>query len=151
MKKSLLFRIIQTLWRIPFAVIVVLVVIMPFIGYLWLQCVCNPKKKIYKEFAKGVVLTNLDLSWDKEHKAWYSKGRFGLGSIGKHQVNSIVTGYLEIKKGKGHQYSVNLYIELNDRVWYYMSFEKNKLLTVSSNQLYNDIIIKKNTRANNEI
>ena len=110
----------------------------------------SPLPKVYKDFAKGVVLTNIHLIWDKEHKSWYSQGRFGIGSIGNHQVNSMVMGYLEIKKGKGHQYSVNLYLELNDRVWYYISFEKNKLLTLSSNQLYNDIIIKKNTRAKNE-
>jgi hypothetical protein len=103
-----------------------------------------------KTFANGIVLTDVHLIWDKEHKSWYSKGGFGIGSVGKHQVNSIVTGYVEIKKGKGYEYSVNLYVELNDRVWYYISFEKNKLLTVSSNPIYNEIIAKKNTRARNE-
>lgn len=109
-----------------------------------------PLPKVVKQFADGVVLTDVHLVWDKNHKAWYSKGRFGVGSVGKHQVNSMVTGYLEIRKGKGFNYSVNLYIELNDRVWYYLTFEQNKLLTVSSNAEYNEIITKKNTRAKNE-
>jgi hypothetical protein len=110
-----------------------------------------PLPKVVKEFAKGLVLTDVHLVWDKDHKAWYSKGRFGVGSVGKHQVNSMVTGYLEIRKGKGFSYAVNLYIELNDRVWYYLTFEQNKLLTVSSNTEYNAIVEKKNTRAKNEV
>ena len=110
-----------------------------------------PLAKITKKFGEGIVLTDVHLEWKQDKKAWYSRtDSIGVGSIGKHNVNAMVSGMLEIKKGKGFDYTVNLYLELNERVWYYFSFEKNRLLAGGSNAAYNDIVSSKNTRAKNE-
>ncbi len=109
-----------------------------------------PLPKIVKDFSKGFVLTNVHLEWDQVHKVWFSKHKFGIGSVGKHQVNALVDGYIEVKKKKKFDYTVKVYFKLAENVWYYFAYEKNKLLTVSSNPVYNNIISDKSTKARNE-
>lgn len=109
-----------------------------------------PLPKVVKEFSKGLVFTNVHLEWSKKHRAWYSKRKFGVGSIGKHQVNALVDGYIEVKKKKGFSYTVKVYFKMADNTWYYFAYEKNKLLTISSNPTYNSIIADKSTKAKNE-
>jgi hypothetical protein len=62
--------------------------------------------------------------------------------MGSQDLNIAVEGYLEIKKAENGDI-VNLYLKLSPDAWYYFNFEENRLLTVSSNGEFSDIIESK--------
>ncbi|MCP4521666.1 MAG: hypothetical protein GY827_08260, partial [Cytophagales bacterium] len=101
-----------------------------------------PLNTASKEFSKGILLSHVNLEWSKKHKSWYSTGKIGISGIGKHDINSEVTGYLEVKPSADNN-KVVLYLELEEGYWYYFTFHKNKLETVGYKQEYNDAISSK--------
>ncbi len=84
-----------------------------------------------------LVLTGLQMSWNKDLRSFISKGPIGIGNIGKLPVNKQVKGYLEIGKRRSGDI-INLYIEPDEKQWYYFSYANGTMQVVSSNQAFND-------------
>jgi hypothetical protein len=84
-----------------------------------------------------LVLTGLQLSWNKDLRSFISRGPIGIGNIGKQPVNKQVKGYLEIGKRRNGDI-INLYIEPEDKQWYYFSYANGTMQVISSNQAFND-------------
>lgn len=95
-----------------------------------------------KELEKGIVLNNVNLVWSPTYKSWYNRGKIGLSSIDKTDINSYVKAYVEIKHSiRGDV--VTLYFQVNENVWYYFNYKDNALFTFSSNDEYNEVITSK--------
>ena len=84
-----------------------------------------------------LVLTGLQMSWNKDLRSFISKGPVGIGNIGKQPVNKQVKGYLEIGKRRSGDI-INLYIEPEDKQWYYFAYANGTMQVVSSNQAFNE-------------
>jgi hypothetical protein len=84
-----------------------------------------------------LVLTGLQMSWNKDLRSFISKGQIGIGNIGKISVNKQVKGYLEIGKRRSGDI-INLYIEPEENQWYYFSYANGTMQVISSNKAFND-------------
>ncbi len=96
-----------------------------------------------KELTKSLNITNLDLEWSSDEKAFYSVGKIGLSNIKSQNVNAAFDGFLEFKKNDDGTTLFNLFIKAASDSWYYFSLENNRLLLFSSNGRFNGIISDK--------
>ncbi len=87
----------------------------------------------------NLVFTRLNLEWSPTYNAWYSKDQLGLSSIARKDVNGLLDGFVEIKKGENGDV-VNIFIQVSPACWYFFNYEDNRLTTFSSNETFNDII-----------
>ena len=103
------------------------------------------------KFIKPLVVSNLDLNWSKENKAWHNKGKVGISNILNKDVNTLTEGYFEIKKTSEGDV-VSLFFKFNSRLWFYFEFDapNNSLSTLSSLSDYN-AIIEQNSKASDGI
>ena len=47
-----------------------------------------------------LVFTNVKFVWDDKISSYIAKGNLGLGNIYENQVNTVLDGYIVLKKGK---------------------------------------------------
>jgi len=84
-----------------------------------------------------LVLTNLQLSWNKDLRSFISKGLVGIGNLGKVPVNRQVKAYVEIGKRRSGDI-INMYFELEENQWYYFAYANGTMQVLSSNKAFND-------------
>jgi len=84
-----------------------------------------------------LVLAGLQMSWNKDLRSFISNGPIGISNIGRQPVNKQVKGYLEIGKRRSGDI-INLYIEPEDKQWYYFAYANGTMQVISSNQVFND-------------
>ncbi len=84
-----------------------------------------------------LVLTGLQLNYNKDLRSFISTGPIGIGNIGKQPVNKQMKGYMEIGKRRNGDI-INLYIEPEDKQWYYFAYANGTMQVVSSNQAFNE-------------
>jgi hypothetical protein len=106
----------------------------------------TPLSSISPKLMKSLVLSNVNLKWSKEHKAWYSIGKIGLANILQDDINALVDGFLEIKKTETGDV-INLFLQFSPRNWYFFNFEENRIITSSSNEAYLNYIADKTNAA----
>lgn len=87
-----------------------------------------------------IVLTNVNMYFDKEQKSYFSYGPIGISNIGKTPVNKYVKGYLEIGKRRTGDI-INLYLEADEKQWYFFAYANNTMQAISSNTAFNDKIL----------
>ena len=93
--------------------------------------------------AKPLVLSNVNLKWSDDHKAFYSEGNIGVSNIGRNDINGGFEGFLEVKKGEDGGSVFNLFIKASADSWYYFGFEGSRMLVQSSRNDFNTVISKK--------
>ena len=101
-----------------------------------------PMLEISPILQKTIVLSNVDLKWNEEHKAWYNSSKLGLSNILRTDINASMSGFLEIKKNDLGGDVVNLFLQVAETTWYHFSFDDNRLFLYSSNELFNDEVVK---------
>ncbi len=88
--------------------------------------------KLPKELINTLTFNDIELEWVPEANAFLSVGELGIGSIGKEPINRKVDGVLEIaRKRRGDE--IRLYIELDNRTFYYFEYRRNLMSFYSSN------------------
>jgi hypothetical protein len=102
-------------------------------GYAARRGVADPLMKLSPKLAHTILLSKVNLKWSEKHKAWYSVGQLGLGGVGKQPLNALVDGYVEIKRDNSNDV-VEIYIEAEPQVWYYLKYANNLLLAKSQNE-----------------
>ncbi len=105
------------------------------------------RKKYPKKLLKGILLSEINLSWDKATHSFNSKGLIGIGNILNKQVDKSVYGRIQIvKRRRGNHFY--MYLEVDADNWYFFHMSNNVLKTCSSNKEYNTIIkeLKSNDR-----
>lgn len=98
-------------------------------------------KKIPEELRHTIFLSDLPLAWNNETKSYRSTGPIGVGSIEKISVNKKMKGYVEIVHKRTGD-ALNIYLEPAEGTWYYFSYARGMLQTLSTNSTYNDVINK---------
>jgi hypothetical protein len=106
------------------------------------QVTFTPLVSASARLQKTISISGVNLSYDIKKKAWYSSGKIGLSNIGRQDLNVLTDGFVEIKKSDDGD-MVNIFFQFSPDIWYYFNFEQNRLLTVSSNGEFNDIIAGK--------
>ena len=101
----------------------------------------SPLYKLSHNLEKTIALTNVELKWSKDHKAWYSTAKIGLSHIFDNDINALLDGFMEIKKGDDGEDVVNLLLQVSAGAWYYLSFDQGRLLIFSSNGDFNQMIV----------
>jgi hypothetical protein len=96
-------------------------------------------KKMPDELRKTLVITDLKMKWNKETRSFTSIGQIGVGNIYKTQINKFVNGKIEIAKKRGGDI-INIYLELDEKNWYYFNYTRGTMLAVSSNEAFNTYI-----------
>ncbi len=100
----------------------------------------TPVFNMSSSLEKNLVLTDLNLKWSEEKKAWYSLGKIGLSNVGTTDVNALIDGFIEIRKSAEVGNIMNVFLQVAPGVWYYLNFEGNRLTTYSSHEDYNTAI-----------
>ena len=91
------------------------------------------------ELQYNILLTHVNLVWNDVTSSYRSVGKIGIGNILNTQLNVMVDGYLEIqKKRSGDLFDV--YMEMDDNTWYYFSYSRGVLQSISSNRDYNALL-----------
>ncbi|WP_128396953.1 hypothetical protein [Botryobacter ruber] len=93
--------------------------------------------------ARSLLLSSVNLQWSDKHKAWYSVGKIGFASIEKEDISSELESYLEVRHDMNGEPVLSLYFQVNQYNWYYLNFEQNGLVLVSSDDKFNKIITSK--------
>lgn len=93
-------------------------------------------EKMPQELNKTFVLTDLQLHYNSLRRAYVTEGPISIANIGKTPINKSVDGRLEILRTRSSD-EFTLYLELNPATWYYFSYERGRLMAVSSNPEFN--------------
>ncbi len=88
-----------------------------------------------------IVLTDINFVYDRKSqtKGLLYGGPIGFVNFGKHHVGKYVSGYIRISKSKGGD-AFEMLIEPDGEMWFYFSYRKGVLKTISSEEKYNSII-----------
>jgi len=87
-----------------------------------------------------LVLTGLQMSWNKELRSFISKGPIGISNVGKIPVNKELKGYVEIAKRRSGDI-INLYFEPDENQWYFFTYSNGTMQVLSSNKGFNDKLV----------
>lgn len=85
---------------------------------------------------KDLVITNINLKWSEQNKAFYSEGKISVSNVSNVDLNMQLDGYMEIRKTPEGDL-MNLLLEMTDGTWYYFMYDGFQLETFSSNEAYN--------------
>lgn len=96
-------------------------------------------KKFPDEFETSLMLTNLNLKYDRTTRSFVSVGKIGIGAISKNELFRQIPGYIQIQKKKGGD-NFTMYFELDPQNWYYFYYFKGVMNVVSSNAEFNNSI-----------
>lgn len=106
------------------------------------QTVPIPLVNASTELLKDLVITNVDLQWSKQNKAFYSVGKIGVSNAGVTDLNMEMDGFVEIRKTPEGEV-VNILLQITDGTWYYFTYDGFSLGTTSSNAAYNAAVLGK--------
>ena len=92
-----------------------------------------------KEFSYQVFLNDVNLVWNPETMSFVSKGKIGIGFIGGTPLNIYVDGYVELQRKRSGDL-LDIYLKANDNTWYWFSYFRGVMMSLSSNRAYDDIL-----------
>ncbi len=91
------------------------------------------------EMNSTLFFSDVKLKWNILQTAWQSEGKIGLGNLKNNQVNKMFDGYIESKKVKSGDI-LNIYLEIDPKNWYFFTYTRGTLKTISSNNDYNNAV-----------
>jgi hypothetical protein len=91
------------------------------------------------ELTHTLFFTHVKLVWNQESRSYRSSGKISLGSINGDQINKQVDGYMEFTKRRNGDL-VDIYLELDNRNWYYFGYTRGVMSALSSNREFNTAI-----------
>ncbi len=94
-------------------------------------------KKFPDELKKTLFLSDVQMKWNKDTRSYISSGQIGVGNINKIQINKYVNGRIELIKKRGGDI-LNIYLELDEKNWYFFNYTRGTMLAVSSNDSFNN-------------
>lgn len=109
-----------------------------------------PIFQLSPQLMKNLVISNLDLNWSPTNRAWYNQGKIGISNILKTDINATLDGFFEYRKTAIGD-ALNIFIQAAPDAWYFISFEDNRLLLFSSNELFNKTVAGKSNVAKAKI
>lgn len=95
------------------------------------------------QLVKPLAISNVNMKWSPQHKAFYNEGKIGISHINKADINGAFDGFCEVRRIEDGSSVFHLFLKISPDVWYYFGFEDNRLLVHSSNNEFNGVISKK--------
>lgn len=92
-----------------------------------------------KGFEPELVLNDLNLVWNEEYRSYRSVGKIGIGFIGIQAMNLKVDGFVELQKRRSGDL-LDIYLRVDDATWYWFSYTRGVMMTLSGNNSFNTII-----------
>ncbi len=92
------------------------------------------------EMKHTLFFSKVKMKWNNEQTAWQSDGKIGIGNLNGTQVNKMVDGTIEVKRVKSGDI-LNIYLEISPKIWFFFTYTRGTLKTVSSDDYYNKLII----------
>jgi hypothetical protein len=96
-------------------------------------------KTMPKEFSYQIFLNDVNMVWNPETMSFISKGKIGIGFIGETPLNVYVDGYIELQRKRSGDL-LDIYLKANDNTWYWFSYFRGVMMSLSSNRAYDDIL-----------
>jgi hypothetical protein len=96
-------------------------------------------RKFPDEIEKTMMLTDVQMVYNTTTKSFVSTGDIGVGNLLKTEIYRKVPGLIQIKKQKNGD-AIDVYLQLDERTWYYFSYFRGVMSAVSSNPEFNKII-----------
>jgi hypothetical protein len=93
-------------------------------------------KQVPQELIHTLFFSDLDLYWNQNTRSYRSKGKIGIGSVDGNQVHKKVNGYMELSKRRSGDL-FDVYLELDERTWYYFGYTRGVMHLLSSNREFN--------------
>jgi hypothetical protein len=95
--------------------------------------------KVPLGFDKTLVLTDVAMHYDTRRRSYISEGPIGIVNIGKEDVYRSVNGRIEILRNRSDD-EFTIYLELNPSTWYFFTYERGRLMAISTNEAFNTAI-----------
>lgn len=92
-----------------------------------------------REYNFRILLSDVNLYWNEASSSFRSKGKIGIGFIGKQSVNTYVDGFIEIQRRRSGD-MFDIYLKADNSTYYYFSYIRGNMMTQSGNQAYNSLI-----------
>ncbi len=92
-----------------------------------------------EEMNKTIFFSQVTFKWNHYRKSWVSEGKIGVGNIKNNQVIKFVDGFIEVKKSRGGDI-LNIYLEIDPKTWFFFTYTRGTLKTISSVDQYNNYI-----------
>lgn len=99
------------------------------------------------EMLRDIVISNVDLKWSKQNRAFYSEGKIGISNVSNIDLNMELDGFMEIRKTAEGDI-LTLLLEMTDGTWYYFNYDGFTLAQFSSNDAFNAQIMSTNLGSN---
>ncbi len=96
--------------------------------------------KDFPEKLEGkVFLSELNMVWDPKSSSFVSQGPIGIGTIYDQQIFRYVDGRVQIKRKRSGD-ELKIYLELDEKNWYYFEYKRGVMQAVSSVGSFNEEI-----------
>ncbi len=97
-------------------------------------------KKVPDELQHTMLLSNIEMTYDRKNDFFVSSGPIGIVSLNKTQLNKYVSGYITVKKATSGD-EINIYLKVDDNDWYYFNFKGALMQAFSFSKEFNQAII----------
>lgn len=98
-----------------------------------------------------LMFPNIDFKWSDEYNAFYNVGKVGLSNIAKYDINASLDAFMEVRRRDDGEPVFNLFLKASGASWYFFSYEDNRLLMFSSNEVFNQLVSEKSNGAKAKI
>ena len=85
------------------------------------------------------TFSNIDLKWNSKKHCYYTEGKADLAFIKQFVINQEVDVKMEITRKRSGN-SLELYIKVDKDMWFYFSYKKGIMYTLSANGDYNKYV-----------
>lgn len=92
------------------------------------------------EMDKSIFFSQVEMEWNRTRKSFLSKGKIGIGSIKGNSINKMVDGYIELAPRRTGDI-INIYIALDKKNWFFFTYTRGTMKSVSSYDDFNDYIV----------
>lgn len=96
-------------------------------------------KKFPDELEKTLVLNQVNMTYNKQAKAYISEGMIGVGNVLKSEIFRFMNGSVMITKKRGKDI-LDIYLEADGNTWYYFNYFNGTMLAYSSNEQFNNSV-----------
>nr|WKN39093.1 hypothetical protein K4G66_10325 [Tunicatimonas sp. TK19036] len=97
----------------------------------------TPLVSVAPQLEKTLVLSDIQMAWSDEHKAWYSTSPLGIANIMETDINGQTTGFLEIKP-TDEGTVVNFFVQATPDSWYYFTYQNYRMGVWAYNEAFCD-------------
>jgi len=98
-------------------------------------------KKMPEELRHTIFITDMKLVWNDQSKSFRSVGPISVGNIDKYSINRKMDGHVEIIRKRSGDV-LNIYLEPEHAAWFFFSYTRGLLQSISSYSGFNDAIGK---------